>query len=196
MNNLTTELANALVLGENINEVCRTHLEEAMNALFQTELSTFLNYDKYEREGWGTGNSRNVSYSRSFETEYGTLELVIPRDRNGDFQNQTLKPYERRSDSLETLVIHMFEKGMTVRDIADVIEKMYGHHYSASTISNMTLVNELVEAFNTSKLADRYMCIFLDATVIPVRNRELYASLCKRQSKILNNVLEEKISRL
>jgi len=64
----------------------------------------------------------------------------------------------------------MFEKGMTLRDISDVIEKMYGHHYSASTISNMTLaVNELVEAFNARKLTNRYICIFLDATVIPVR---------------------------
>jgi len=170
MNNITTELANALVLGDGITEVFRKHLERAMNELLQAELSAFLDYEKYDREGWGTGNSRNGSYSRNFETEYGNLELIIPRDRNGDFQNQTLNPYARRSDKLETTVIHMFEKGMTVRDIADVIEKMYGHHYSASTISNMTMaVNDLVEAFNNRSLANRYTCIFLDATVIPIR---------------------------
>ena len=170
MNNITTEIANALVLGESVTEVFRSHLEKAMNELLQTELSSFLDYEKYDREGWGTGNSRNGSYSRSFETEYGTLELKIPRDRKGEFKNQTLEPYQRRSDSLETMVIHMFEKGMTVRDIAEIIQKMYGHHYSRSTISNMTMaVNELVEAFNKRQLANRYICIFLDATVIPVR---------------------------
>jgi len=170
MNNITTEIANALVSKQDISEVFRNHLEKAMNELLQTEISAFLNYEKYAREGWGTGNSRNGSYDRQFETEYGTLNLVIPRDRKGDFQNQTLEPYQRRQDSLETTVIHMFEKGMTVRDIADIIGKMYGHHYSPSTISNMTMaVNEIVEAFNTRDLANRYTCIFLDATVIPVR---------------------------
>lgn len=170
MNNITTEIAQALVCGENINEVFRKHLEKAVNSLLQAELSAFLDYEKYDREGWGSGNSRNGSYARSFETEYGMLELTIPRDRNGEFQNQTLEPYTRRMDRLESMVIHMFEKGMTVRDISDVIEKMYGHHYSASTISNMTMaVNDLVESFNNRKLMNRYTCIFLDATVIPVR---------------------------
>ena len=170
MNNITTELANALVAKKDINEVFRIHLEKAINTLLQKELTAFLGYEKYDREGWNTGNSRNGTYDRDFETEYGTLEIKIPRERNGEFKNQTLEPHQRRADSLETMVIHMFEKGMTVRDIADIIEKMYGHHYSPGTISNMTMaVNDLVEAFNTRKLPSRYTCIYLDATVIPLR---------------------------
>jgi len=170
MNNITTELVNALVLKKDINEVFRIHLEKALNALLKEELTAFLGYEKHDREGWNTGNSRNGSYERDFITEYGTLKLKIPRERNGEFQNQTLEPHQRRADSLETMVIHMFEKGMTVRDIADIIEKMYGHHYSPATISNMTMaVNDLVEAFNNRILPSRYTCIFLDATVIPLR---------------------------
>jgi len=172
MKDFTTELTRALVNKEDLNELFRKHLESAMNKLLQVELTSFLDYEKYERIGWGTGNSRNGSYKRRFETEYGELELVIPRDRNGEFRNQTLDPYERRSDNLENAVIHMFQKGMSSRDIGNVMGKMYGHHYSAATISNMTkVVDELVDSFNKRPLASRYSCIFLDATVIPIRRQ-------------------------
>ena len=170
MNNLTIELANALVSKQDITELFRKHLEEAMNSLLQAELSSFLSYEKYSSRGRNSGNSRNGTYNRSFETEYGRLELKIPRDRKGEFCNQLLEPYQRREDALEANVIHMFQKGMSSRDIGDVIGKMYGHHYSPATISNMTkVVDELVDSFKKRPLATRYTCVFLDATVIPIR---------------------------
>ena len=170
MNNITTELINALVSKEDISELFRKHLEKAVNSLLKAELSSFLSYEKYSYSGRNSGNSRNGTYDRSFDTEYGTLELKIPRDRNGEFCNQLLEPYQRREDALEANVIHMFQKGMSARDIGDVIGKMYGHYYSPATISNMAkAVDELVDAFNKRPLAARYTCIFLDATVMPIR---------------------------
>lgn len=55
-------------------------------------------------------------------------------------------------------------------EIAGLIEKMYGHHYTPQTISNITkVVTEQVEAFHKRSLNARYVCIYLDATYIPVR---------------------------
>ena len=170
MNNITTELVNALVSKQDITELFRKHLENAINSLLKAELTSFLNYEKYSSKGRNSGNSRNGTYDRDFDTEYGTLELKIPRDRKGEFSNELLEPYQRRADALEANVIHMFQKGMSSRDIGDVIGKMYGHHYSATTISTMTkAVDELVDSFNKRPLAARYTCIFLDATVMPIR---------------------------
>ena len=153
-----------------MDEVFRKHLEIAINDLLQIELSAFLNYEKYSRAGRNSGNSRNGTYKRSFDTKYGTLELAVPRDRNGEFANQTLEPYARRSDDLENTVIHMFQKGMSARDIGDVIGKMYGHHYSPATVSNISkAVDELVDSFKNRPLAPRYSVIFLDATTMPIR---------------------------
>ncbi len=39
---------------------------------------------------FNTGNSRNGSYDRTVKTEYGELHLQIPRDRNGEFKQQTV----------------------------------------------------------------------------------------------------------
>jgi len=174
MKDFTTEVITALVTKQDLNELFRSHLEKAMNELLQTELTAFLAYEKYDREGWGSGNSRNGTYERGFETSYGKLSLKIPRDRKGEFSNQLLDPYERRTDELEANIIHMFQKGMSTRDIGEVIGKMYGHHYSAATISNMTkVVDELVESFRKRPLKSRYSCIFLDATVIPLRRNNV-----------------------
>lgn len=94
----------------------------------------------------------------------------MPRDRKGDFKQQTVAPYKRSNDTLEATVIHLFKKGITMAEISSLIEKMYGHHYTPQTISNMTkAVSETVEAFNHRTLHQRYVCVYLDATYIAVR---------------------------
>lgn len=71
------------------------HLEKAVNTLLETELTAFLNYEKYDRMGFHSGNSRNGYYPRTLHTEYGDLNIKIPRDRNGEFKQQTIAPYKR-----------------------------------------------------------------------------------------------------
>ena len=155
MNQFTTEIVEALVKKQDITEVFRSHLEMAINSLLATELTEFLAITKNTTvSGFNSGNSRNGSYSRTLHTEYGDLTVQIPRDRNGEFKQQTVAPYKRSNDTLEETVIHLFKKGITMAEIAQLIEKMYGHHYTPQTISNMTkAVSETVEAFNNRSLA-------------------------------------------
>lgn len=170
MNQFTTEIVEALVKKQDITEVFRAHLEVAVNTLLATELTIFLDDEKYDRMGFNSGNSRNGSYSRTLHTEYGDLNIQSPRDRNGEFKQQTIAPYKRSNDTLESTVIHFFQKGITMSEIAGLIEKMYGHHYTPQTISNITkVVTEQVEAFHKRSLNARYVCVYLDATYIPVR---------------------------
>ncbi len=57
-------------------------------------------------------------------------------------------------------------------EIADLIEKMYGHHYTPQTMSNMTKVlTEEVNAFKSRALNDKYVAIFMDATYIPLKRQ-------------------------
>ncbi|TAT12010.1 IS256-like element IS1310 family transposase, partial [Lactiplantibacillus plantarum] len=170
MNELTTEIIAALAQKQDLDEVFRHHLEIAINQLLQTELAEFLGYERYSYAGINTGNNRNGSYERSFDTKYGQLNLTIPRDRNGRFENHTLPAYGRHSDNLETTVIQLYTKGITTAEIAELIEKMYGAHYSKATVSNMTkAVNEQVQAFQQRRLASQYAAIFLDATYLPLK---------------------------
>ena len=96
------------------------------------------------------------------------MNLTIPRDRNGELSQQTLPAYKRTNDSLETTIIQLFQKGITMAEISKLIEKMYGHHYTPQTISNMSkLVAEDVLAFKERTLEANYSVIFMDATHIP-----------------------------
>lgn len=170
MYDFTTELIKLLVEKKDFTEFFRSKVEEAINKLLETELTCLLNYERYDREGFNSGNSRNGYYARILDTEYGRLNLRIPRDRNGEFENQTLTPYRRRNDTLEDSVILLYQNGMTTREIAEILERLYGHHYSPQTISNMTkMVEENLEAFHNRLLSKRYVVVYLDATYLPIR---------------------------
>lgn len=60
--------------------------------------------------GFNSGNSRNGSYSSTLHTEYVDLNIQIPRDCNGEFKKQTVAPFKRSNDTLESTVIHPFQK--------------------------------------------------------------------------------------
>lgn len=172
MTNFTTEIMETLISKGDLDDLFRRHLELAINSLLQAELTAFLDYEKYDRTGFNSGNSRNGNYSRSFKTEYGELNLSIPRDRNGEFSQQTLPAYKRTNDNLETAIIQLFQKGITMSEISELIQKMYGHYYTPQTISNMSkIVSEDVSAFKERALETKYSVIFMDATHIPLKRQ-------------------------
>lgn len=170
MSNLNTELMNALLKGDSIDEFFLQHLETAINDLLQAELSSFLGYQKYDPSGWGSGNSRNGSYERTFETKYGELHVVVLRDRNGDFHQQILPDCKHRSDDLETTIIQLYRKGITTREISGLIEKMYGHHYTPATVSNIAkAVEDQVKVFHSRTVSAWYAVVYCDATYLSLR---------------------------
>lgn len=170
MNNFIKDVENALLNNDvSLKEIMRSHLEQAINQLLQTELTSVLGYQSYQRSD--SINARNGSYTRKIDTEFGSINIEIPRDRLNQFQNALFDPYARRTDSLETTIIQLYSKGISTREIANLIEKMYGNHYSPTTISNISMnVTKLVENYHQRQFKhSQYVCVFLDATYIPLK---------------------------
>ncbi len=67
MINFTTEIMQTLLNKGDLDELFREHLERAINSLLQAELTAFLDYEKYDRNGFNSGKSRNGNYSRTFK---------------------------------------------------------------------------------------------------------------------------------
>ena len=112
---------------------------------------------------------RNGYYSRQLKTTYGTL-INVPRDRMGEFIQQLIPSYKQTGNDLETTIMQLYKKGITTREVADLIERMYGHYYSPATISNITkLVDKDVKAFHNRPIKQRYVVIYCDATFVSVR---------------------------
>ena len=170
MSNFNTEVIKALSQGISIYEIVRLEIETVVNQLLLTELTEFLDYEKYDVIGYNSGNLRNGYYSRTLDTKYGKINIEIPRDRNGEFKQQTVPAYDRRTDSLETTILQLYSHGVTTSEIADLIEKMYGHAYRKQTISNITKAVEVnVDAFHQRPFSKRYIALYCDATMINVR---------------------------
>ncbi|MGI6215281.1 MAG: IS256 family transposase [Christensenellales bacterium] len=156
--------------GEDIKEVFRQQLEIALNQMLKNELAAFLNYETYDPADYNSGNSRNGYYHRKLKTVYGTLNIAVPRDRIGEFVQKLIPCYKQTGNELETTVVKLYKKGIATREIADLIEKMYGHRYSPSVISNITkLVEKDVEAFHNRPVKERYAVIYCDAAFVSVR---------------------------
>lgn len=174
MNYFTTNILNCLMNNQDfektISEFFRAELEKAINELLKMELTAFLKYEKYDRSGFNSGNSRNGYYDRDFNTSHGTLHLTIPRDRNGDFESPLVPKYERRDTTTESIIMKLFQTGLTNEEIATIVDALYDKKYSKSTISNITdqvIVN--IDKFKTRPLERQYSIIYLDATYVSLR---------------------------
>lgn len=174
MTDFNRECLNALFDKEKFDKFMRAQLEEGLNLLLESELTAFLGYNPYDRNGWNSGNSRNGSYFRQIKTQFGPIKVQVPRDRNGEFHQQTLPAYGQHTDALESTVIQLYSHGVTTREISELIEKMYGSYYSAGTVSNISKqVASQVESYHQRRLSDKFFCVYLDATYIPLR-RDTY----------------------
>lgn len=121
-------------------------MEEGVNAVLKAELAGCLGYEKHSSAGWHTGNSRNGFYQRTIVTSYGKITVDVPRDRNGEFQSPLLPAQKQRVDSLENTIIQLYQRGVTTRQIAELIEQMYSHYCTPATISKITAdISEQVE---------------------------------------------------
>lgn len=151
-------------------EFARMDVEKKINHLLECEITGHLGYKKNEPTKAYSDNSRNGYYQRKVKTLIGELNLFIPRDRNGTFEQKTVPKYERSTPDIEEMVRTMYCNGMSERAISDFLDQKYGLYYSAGTISNMTKALEAsVSEFHSRKVNAKYSIIYLDATYLPVR---------------------------
>jgi putative transposase len=88
--------------------------------------------------GDGGANRRNGSSAKTLHTEIGPVRLAVPRDRDGSFDPVLVPKQATRSDGLNAVIISLYAKGMSVRDIARHVRQTAGVDLSPDTISRVT----------------------------------------------------------
>jgi putative transposase len=106
--------------------------------MLEAEAQEHLGYVKHDPKGYKSGNSRNGSSKKTVFSSHGSLDIKVPRDRNGDFEPQLVKKRQTDISSLDNKIISMYAKGMTTRDIQAHVKEIYGADISPTTISNIT----------------------------------------------------------
>ena len=146
-------------------------IKAAVEAALNAEMSDHLGYDRHDPVGRGSGNSRNGLTDKTVQTTAGPVGLAVPRDRNGTFDPVTVPKGVRRLHDFDDMILSLFAKGMTTRDIAEHLEATYGAAVSHETISNITdAINEVVKEWRARPLDEVYPIMYIDVSILMVLN--------------------------
>jgi putative transposase len=150
-----------------LQQLTATVLERALGA----ELDDHLGYVKGDRAGAGSGNSRNGHYGKTVTTAGGPVRIQVPRDRNATFEPKIVPKQHRRLAQVDDMILSLYSRGMTTRDIQAHLAEVYGAEVSPSLISKVTdVVAEEITAWQTRPLDAVYPIMYIDALVLKIRD--------------------------
>lgn len=153
---------------------------KVVQRLLDEEFNEFMKYEKGSHVEKSNSNRRNGSTSKAkkVKTDNGEITIVPPRDRYGKFEPQIIKKRQKVLEGFDNLVISMYAKGNSLKDIKDTIREIYSIELSEETISNMTKsVSEEVEKWQNRKLKKCYPFVYVDCLYCSVK--EDYKSIKK-----------------
>ena len=157
---------------QDLQEALKDLLGDTMEQMLKAELDEHLDYEYGEKPL--SLNTRNGSSKKTVKSSYGNIDLNIPRDREGSFEPQALKKYQKDISNIENQIISMYAKGMTTRDISTHIKEIYGFGISESMVSKIT--NKIlpnIEEWQNRPLEKVYPFVFLDAIHYHVRENNI-----------------------
>ena len=108
-------------------------------------------------------NYRNGYSSKKLLGEDGSMEIEVPRDREGSFEPMLVPKGKRRFEGFDERIIAMYARGMSVREIQGFLLDQYRVEVRADFISTVTdsVIEEVVE-WQNRPLEGMYPVVFFD----------------------------------
>lgn len=164
-----TELAGRPIDGPDglIGRMVKAVLERAL----ETEMADHLGYERGDPAGIGSPNSRNGMTSKTVITTAGQTRIEVPRDRAGTFDPRIVPKHARRLGSTSDMILSLYARGMTTRDIKAHLGEVYGVEVSHETVAKVTeVVVEEIRSWQSRPVDEVYPIVFIDAIRIKVRD--------------------------
>jgi putative transposase len=148
----------------------REIVERVVQQILEAEMSEHIGAAPYERTDKRTGQ-RNGYKPRTLRTRVGTLNLLVPQDREGTFSTRLFARYQRNEKALVLALMQMYVEGVSTRKVKDVTEELCGTSFSKSLVSQLaTRLDAELEAWRSRPLeAEGYPYLFVDARYEKVR---------------------------
>src|SRR4051812_7532751 len=184
---LAREMATQVTTLDDLNGLMRTMMKTALERMLNTEMDVHLGR---RTEPAGTPpptpnpeapaapdathatpkNRRNGHSQKTVSGDMGDLTLKTPRDRNGSFEPQLIAKGQRRLAGFDEKILALYAKGMTTRDIQDIVQDLYGVEVSPTLVSEITAdLDAEVTAWRTRRLDAVWPIVYLDGIVVHVR---------------------------
>ena len=149
---------------EDIQEALKDLLGGTIQEMMEAELDEHLGYDEYERSD--NPDYRNGVKHKKLRSSYGEIPIDVPQDRDGDFEPQIVPKRKKDISAIEQKIIAMSAKGMTTRQISDIVEDIYGFEVSESMITAVTnKILPQIEEWQQRPLSAVYPIVFIDSYI-------------------------------
>jgi transposase-like protein len=182
---LASEMAGEARTIEDLNGLMRLMMKSALERMLNTEMDVHLG----RRPGTTSDaadappaavepspavkrstNRRNGRSQKTVQGNQGELTITTPRDRHGTFEPQLIGKHQRRVPGFDEKILALYAKGMTTRDIQEIVHQLYGVEISATLVSEITADLEAeVTAWRSRPLSPVWPIVYFDGIVVHVR---------------------------
>lgn len=161
---------NELKTIDDVQNVLKDLFAETLQEMLEAEMDTTLGYEKNDAQNKQTINRRNGHSPKTVRSEYGELDIQVPRDREGEHEPLIVKKHQKNVTGIEDQILALYAKGVSTREIQDHLQRLYGIEVSPALISNITnKIMPMVKEWQNRPLQQIYAIIFLDAIHFKVK---------------------------
>lgn len=159
-----------------IQEALKDLLGGTIKEMMEAEMDNHLGYSKSERSD--SDDYRNGYKTKRINSSYGNMDIHVPQDRKSTFEPQIVKKRQKDISDIDQKIISMYAKGMTTRQISDIIDDIYGFEPSEGFISDVTdKILPQIEDWQNRPLNDVYPIVYIDAIHYSVRDEGVIRKL-------------------
>jgi putative transposase len=160
---LDTELVQEVLLDDPgfLREIVERVVQQLLEAEMTEHIGGAAPYQRTENRA----GQRNGYKRRTLRTRVGTLNLLVPQDREGTFSTRLFSRYQRNEKALVLALMEMYVEGVSTRKVKEVTEELCGISFSKSLVSSLagSLDTELEVWRNRRLEAKAYPYLFVDA---------------------------------
>lgn len=109
-------------------------LRAGLQALMEAERDVYVGAEQHERSE-ERRTQRNGYRPRQWRTRVGSLDLRVPRTRDGVFYPTLLEQYQRSERALICALAECYIQGVSTRKVGRICEELFGGRVSAETVS-------------------------------------------------------------
>jgi len=142
----------------------REVVQRVVQEMLEAEMTEHIGAAPYERTDARKGQ-RNGHKPRTLRTRVGTLNLLVPQDREGSFSTRLFSRYQRNEKALCLALMEMYIEGVSTRKVKDITEELCGTSFSKSLVSSLAgSLDAELRAWRERRLeVEAYPYLFVDA---------------------------------
>ena len=167
MSNLSKELIRQIIADggfqtpKDIGDYLKDMFKDVIQEMLEKELALELGYEKGDSLNKHTENRRNGYSKKTVKSQFGNIDLDIPRDRDSNYNPKVIPKHTRDISGFEEKIISLYARGMSTRDIHDQIKDLYGIKISAEYVSHITdVVIEYVSYKDSKELMNDFKLVY------------------------------------